>query len=65
MTEITIEAFKSKKFDVSIDQPSSHYPYYLDIVMDRTTLSICATDDYFLEVYEALKNHLQSRGRLE
>jgi hypothetical protein len=33
--------------------------------MDRIKVSIQATDDYFLDLYEALKNHLQSRGRLE
>ena len=65
MTEITIEAFQSKKFDVSIDQPTTIYPCWLDIEMDQIKVSIQAPDDYFLDLYEALKNHLQSRGRLE
>lgn len=65
MTEITIEVFQSKKFDVYIDRPLSRYPYYLDIVMDRTVLRICATDKDFLKIYEALRDHLQSRGRLK
>jgi hypothetical protein len=65
MTEIHIEANTSKKFDISFSIAPSNHPYYLDIEMDHYNVTIYATDEYFLDLYEALKNHLQSRGRLE
>jgi len=65
MTEIHVEANTSKKFDISFSIAPSNHPYYLDIEMDHYNVTIYATDEYFLDLYEALRNHLQSRGRLE
>lgn len=65
MTEITIEANVSKKFDVSIESPSLYTRAYLEIKIDDLNLNIEATDEQLHDLYDSLQEYLHSRGRLE
>jgi len=65
MTEITIEANVSKKFDVSIEWPYLYTGAYLQIKIDDLNLSIEATDEQLHDLYDTLQEYLNSRGRLE
>jgi hypothetical protein len=62
MTELHIEGHISKKFDILIEP--SPIPT-LCIYTDHLTLYFEAADCQLIDVYTALKEHLESRGMLD